>query len=260
MQRAIQTGAYSEALSLVPNTIEKAFEFPKVFEIEQIYGKETLLNMVETELVFLAAKFSTSGNLTDYQSKYVASELIEMYPKESVADFKTCFDMLAKGKFGTVYRIDANVIFESFQKYLEDKYEFLENRLMKEKDDAYNYSISEVAKIATNEKAIDYLQQMLDNIKSIDEKKPAPITEKDIREEGKERPKAKPYPSNTYEFSLMYSCLEEIKKKYLGHIRNLFEVESFQMFQFGEHKFLAPDKDTAQKIWDEASELFRKNK
>lgn len=236
--------------------MKKAIDFPKVFEMELAFGEESVKTMVEFELIQLARKFSTSGNLTDFQAQFVAGELIAMYPKESIADFKACFDGLVKGKYGTVYRIDANVIFETFLKYLEHKYEFIEDRLMKEKEDSYKIDILDVAKVVSNEKAIDYLQQMLDNISKIEEKKPMPLSKDDIKIMGQERWKPSKRPTPPSEFIQMEAAISKVKGKYFSHIKHLHEVETFEYFRFGEHTIFAPDKETATAIFDEAKQIF----
>jgi hypothetical protein len=133
----MQTGNLDRASGLMPSKIDLVLDQPKVFEVIKAIGEDPVKNQIEFELVNLAALMSVGGNLNRAQVPFIAEQLIELYPNESIADFKLCFTRGAIGLYGDIQRLDGITIGQWMKAYLEEKYEIIENKLRKEKDNIY---------------------------------------------------------------------------------------------------------------------------
>lgn len=138
---------------------------------------------------------SVGGNLNDAQVQFIADKLIELYPTESIADFKICFQRGAIGSYGAIQRMDGITIRDWMAKYLEEKYLIMEDMLMQEKDSLYKVpELTEqereyVSRLDVTKMLNDYAE----SVKSFDAKAILPMSEKEIEEEGHERPKRDVY-------------------------------------------------------------------
>lgn len=137
---AIAKADFKAASDLLPKTYQGALEQPKVRELVCIHGEATIKRMVEFELINLAALMSVGGNLNKAQVPFIAEQLIELYPNESIADFKLCFRKGSIGEYGDIQRLDGITIGQWMKSYLEAKYDAIVDAMMKEKD-AYNKPI-----------------------------------------------------------------------------------------------------------------------
>lgn len=179
---AIKANNFENAVSMMPKRIEQVFDQPKVNESILAIGANAVLNQVEYLLHQLASLLNVGGNLNDAQVQFIAEQLIQRYPNESIADFKLCFDRALTNAYGQIFRLDCIVVFEWMQKYMEEKYAILEDKLMKEKDEFYKPVVSE--------SNVDWLEQWKQSVSKVEIKAIRPLTEKEIKDEGQE--KAKP--------------------------------------------------------------------
>lgn len=122
----------------MPKRIEDALEFPILKEMIKASGEEIIQAYVEFELIKLADLVSVGGNLSNTQVPFIAETLIRTYPNETLADFKLCFQRGAMGNYGEIFRLDGVVIGLWMKAYLEEKYQVIENKLMKEKENLYD--------------------------------------------------------------------------------------------------------------------------
>lgn len=187
--KTLQSGRLDETSRLMPSTIEAALEFPLVRDVEREIGREQLRRYIEFELIKLAQLVSVGGNLNDAQVQFISGQLVERYPNESIADFKLCFERGITFRYGRIYRLDPTIIFEWMGCYLEEKYQVVEEKLVKEKDEYYK-----VPERTENPDVADkYIRQMLESLR------PEPVvsgmTEQEIKQEGQEKPKKQTYPS-----------------------------------------------------------------
>lgn len=165
-------------------------ECPLVRDAEREVGREQLRRYIEYELVKISQLVSVGGNLNDAQVQFISDQLVTRYPNESIADFKLCFERGITFRYGRIFRLDPTVIFEWMGLYLNEKYQVVEEKLMKEKDEYYRITVDPKL---TEDVADKYITQMLAALKP--DKVVSGITEEEIRQEGQQRPKRKPYPS-----------------------------------------------------------------
>lgn len=218
MQRAevqlLANNRWSEVSESLPSRIEGTFDLPKVSELVQATGLDSVAAFIEFELVKLSALVSVGGNLSKSQVPFIASQLIDLYPNETIADFKICFQRGARGDYGDIFRLDGLVIRKWMELYLEEKYQFLEDKLMKEKDHPHvpigpekiAYAPIKDGLPAPPEVAQKYIDELMEKLKP-DGKKIPPLTDDEIRREGQERPKASEYQMPSAEW------LEQRKKE-----------------------------------------------
>lgn len=180
-------------------------------------GEKTVCAFVEFELIKLAERINVGGNLTDGQIQFIASQLVGMYPNETIADFKICFEGLAMGKYvkqDKVFKLDGTEVGYAMRAYLDDKYQVLESELMKEKDNIYKPVVVE-ADPDTHQRWLDKLKEVT---KPMDNRKIPPITDEDIKKEGKDQPKANFHPVTT----LSQAQKNELHREYIRKNYDLY--------------------------------------
>lgn len=187
---AITGNNFKEASRLMPSKIEKVFDQPKVFEAVLAIGEVAVLNQIEYELELLADLMSVGGNLNSAQITFIAKNLVELYPSESIADFKICFNRGAIGTYGDIQRMDGITLRQWMEKYLEEKYTVMENILMREKENIYA-----PIKLTEQEKKhmIDVdamLNEYKATLKRFEPKAIRPMSEEEIKAEGQDDPDA----------------------------------------------------------------------
>lgn len=153
-------------------------------------GVEPVKRQIEFELVKLADLMSVGGNLNDAQVTFIAEQFIELYPSESIADFKICFNRGAIGAYGQIQRMDGITLRAWMEKYLEEKYIVMEDILMREKENMYK-------RVELNE---DEKRHLIDvdallneykaSLKKFEVKSIRPMSEDEIKAEGQDDPDA----------------------------------------------------------------------
>lgn len=193
---------------MLPSKIEQVFEEPKVREMVKAVGEQNVKLMIQFELIKLAELMSVGGNLNNAQVQFISDQLIELYPTESIADFKICFRRGAMGAYGQIQRMDGVTIGEWMKKYLVEKYEVLEDSMMKERDEYYKVIVPE-----NSER--DWLSEWQNAVNKSDGFKKVPdLTDEEIEVEGKAEPKRKVY---TYNESEAQINLREAREKLWGY-------------------------------------------
>lgn len=182
----------------MPKTLLQAIGQPPIIEVMKVTGNAPIVRYIEFELVTMASRISVGGNLTNAMVEFIAKQLIELFPNESLADFKLCFERGSIGQYGEIYRMDGIVLRGWMEKYLEEKYQVLEDKLVNEKESfTYNQPAQTLTDEAKQQQIKDRLQRWHDAIIGTEEKKISPLTDLEVRQEGHERPKAMKYRSTT---------------------------------------------------------------
>lgn len=131
----LKANKFDEIARSVKNKVSELLDCEPITALISHAGQQTVQAYVEAEIVKLAMNFNGNPalNLKDYQVPVIAEMLIENYKWESIEDFTLCFRKASCGMYGEIYRIDGAVIGQWMAKYLEEKYDALEQRKEKEK-------------------------------------------------------------------------------------------------------------------------------
>lgn len=186
----LASGQYDRVFELLPTKIEQALEQPKIFELVLSTLESSVIAQLEFMLIDLASLMSVGGNLNKAQVPFIARHILEIYPNESLADFKICFQRGAIGSYGEIQRLDGITIRGWITKYLDEKYTIVEDLLMREKENLYS--------IRTDipEDINRMLETYKQSIKSIDVRAIPTLTDEEAGEEGQPEPKKKKYIQN----------------------------------------------------------------
>jgi hypothetical protein len=237
---------FDQISAACPAKIEGTFDLPKVSELIMANGRENVELYVRFELIRLADLINVGGNLTTPQVNFIASELVSLFPNETIADFKLCFQRGARGEYGDIYRMDGIVIRGWMEKYLEEKYQVLENNLMKEKDDLYKPVIIPNQDELTK-KYLDILEKEL----RPDGKKIEPLTDLQIKREGQERPKSIEYNPPDGKYLVTNEKIKAICLKMYSGL-TFGQMSEFKKYCVEGYYIFCESKEKAEEIYIEA--------
>lgn len=158
MVQNLKAGRFDAIAKSVPNRVAELLDCETISGLMDHAGKQPVQTYLEIEIVKLAASVNVNPalNLKDHQVPQIAEMLIETYKWESLEDFTLCFRRGTMGFYGEIYRLDGAVIGTWMARYLEEKYDALEQRKAKEKPES---------KIVERDKDVvdgsKYIEQML---------------------------------------------------------------------------------------------------
>lgn len=199
----MQTNNLKEVSRLLPSTIPQAINQPPIIEWIKVVGRKKISNYLEFELIKLSTLVSVGGSFNNSQVEFLSDQLIELFPNESLADFKICFSRGAMGQYGNIFRMDGIIIRGWMEKYLDEKYQALEDKLMKEKETSM-YTIPEAPPVDQPNQT-DWYQKWLDAVGDASgTKKVRQLTDEEIEAEGQAEPKRKPYPYDESEAAIRW--------------------------------------------------------
>ena len=240
----------------MPRRIEDALDFPVVSEVVAVAGEKEVVKYVHFELIKLASLLSVGANLTDTQASFIAEELIRVFPNETLADFKLCFQRGAIGQYNIdgekdIFRMDGIVLRRWMEKYLEEKYQVIETRLMESKED-YHWNVPVEIDDEARRRDLKYLDEWkksLDN--AHDTRKPRAITDNDIHREGQvTRPRQQPYkPAYTAEYLAMKDKVERAAAEFY---KGRYSFDKFSIHLVEGHNVFAESLTDAQSIFQNA--------
>lgn len=133
----LQRDDFKHTSDLLPVTIKGALQQPPICEVMKVTGRSQVVRFVEFELIKMTTLISVGNNLNNAQVEFIATQLVEMFPNESLADFKICFQRGCIGQYGEIFRMDGIVLRKWMERYLDEKYTLLEEELMKSKDNPH---------------------------------------------------------------------------------------------------------------------------
>lgn len=177
--RTLQAANFKAVSESLPTKVKDALGQPPICEVEKVAGRGAVVRYIEFELIRLTALISVGGNLNDAQVQFIATQMVEMFPNESLADFKLCFERGCIGQYGEIYRMDGIVLRQWMEKYLDEKYQLVEAEVKKEKQSEQN---------------ADYTGQGYEKFKKYAEElrggmgKVPGMEEKEIKKHGQEKP------------------------------------------------------------------------
>lgn len=125
----------------LPTTVKNAIGQPPICDVARITGQAQVIRFIEFELIKLTQLISVGNNLSNVQVEFIATQLVEMFPNESLADFKICFQRGCIGQYGEIFRMDGIVLRKWMEKYLEEKYAIIDEQWQKEKSGEYHEPI-----------------------------------------------------------------------------------------------------------------------
>lgn len=179
-----QSGLVLSGLSL---SIRKAIESPSFNQLMAQGAKEERIEaLLGVMILKYANMLSVGGNLKQGQSIEFAKMIVSDWPTMSLDDFNILLSNGVKGRYGDIYRFDISVLYGWIEAY-QDQYWELKDNLPKQPS-------------ALEMLPDDKIQEIQDVIKESEVKAVIPITEKEIQEEGQEKPKKPEYtpPDKSY--------------------------------------------------------------
>jgi hypothetical protein len=169
----------------LPSRIEDALDLPVVREVVLVAGQTSVQAFIHFELIKLSNLISVGGNLNHQQAVFIAQELISLFPNETLADFKLCFQRGAIGQYGEIYRMDGIVIRGWMEKYLEEKYEVKVREMYKERDQLYQRIKNTEPEVENQDKHQEWLDKLKAAVDGIEAKKVPSLPDEMINELGK---------------------------------------------------------------------------
>ncbi len=215
-------------------TVEKIVETALPMSVVmQNVSPGDLERSLDIQLTKLVENLNLKWNLTPPQIKTIVEDLIDKYKSESLEDFILVFKKARQGEFGELYRLDSAVIFGWMEFYLSEKYEALERKLMREKDNIYKPMEPQ----APDELRDKYIDQMVQELKPTVDRSvlTKTISDEEIKAEGKARPKALDYTPPTAEYMDLRNKTRALAaKRYRGKTSfndlNNYIVEGVKIF------------------------------
>jgi hypothetical protein len=141
VQSLIQGHNISKIVEAMPRTIEKAVEVGQpIVMVKKLVSEKDIQALVEHELIRAAEMLNIDQrlNLQNHQIPTIAQGIIESFPNESLEDIVLCLRRGVMGRYDEkLLRLDGAMITQWMYKYLEEKYNVVEARLMSEKDNFY---------------------------------------------------------------------------------------------------------------------------
>jgi hypothetical protein len=183
MVSLLVNGKFDDLAKSVPNKISELLNCEPIQSLISHAGSDKVKAYLEAEIIKLALNFNGNPalNIKDYQVPVIAEQLIENYKWESVEDFTLCFRRASAGLYGEIYRIDGAVIGQWFSRYLDEKYDALEQKKAKEK---HQEKAQPVKDIVDGSK---YIQEMLENL-GVPKKEHGPREETEFQRHKLENP------------------------------------------------------------------------
>ena len=211
MVKFLQEGKLDRVAALMPLRIEEAVKGTPISVVARVVDPlriEAFLAFLLTKEVADMWNGDQRLNLQSHQIPIIAKSIMQDYPNENLADFTLCFRRGVMGKYTDkqekLLRIDGAVIFSWIDRYMDEKYQVIEDALYKEKDNQYFKNV--VPENSDRDWLSEWQKAVIesDGVRAVRD-----ITQEEIESEGREKPKKESYPATSY---------NEVKKRKL-HIQ-----------------------------------------
>jgi hypothetical protein len=126
---------FSDIVQSVGMNAKELLDRPPLAMLKKIEGMDLKLEMfLAAEIKKLVDMVNVNENLNiqQYQIPIIAQQFIENYPVESLEDFVLCFKRGAAGFYGVIYRLDVATLSDWMEKYLQEKYTYVEAKVKEE--------------------------------------------------------------------------------------------------------------------------------
>jgi hypothetical protein len=134
----LQAGNLKRVSELLPTTVRAAVGQPPICDVQKITGRAAIVRYIEFELIRMTTLISVGNNLDNEQIQFIATQLVEIFANESLADFKLCFQRGCIGQYGDIFRMDGIVLRKWMERYLEEKYRLVEEESKTEKESQHD--------------------------------------------------------------------------------------------------------------------------
>lgn len=213
--KLINTNRHADIIRCLATNIEEAQSAKPIKQL--MYDgaeKHKIENIVAVLVLQHARLLNVSGNLQEGQALEIAKALVDEFPYNSIDDFKLMLQNGIRSKYGVVYRFDIAVVFDWMYKYIDEFYEYREEMIRKQKSEEPKKLIPGVI---DDEKAKEYLKKWLEIIETSETKNPSPITEEEVKQEGREKPNRQVHRSTTIEEAILH-------QKRIQWMRECFDI------------------------------------
>lgn len=175
-------GDFKAVADSLPTKVSLATKEPPIRDLFKIVGHAKVVLFVKAELIKMSERINVNGNLSVEQLEFIATQLVELFPNESLADFKLCFERGCIGQYGEIFRMDGIVLRKWMEQYLDEKYTVIEEELKKEKSGEYYERKSSITDGPGRREFDEWANKMREGFK------PAGMTDADYRKYGQEKP------------------------------------------------------------------------
>lgn len=179
---SLAKGDFKAVSNLLPTKISQATKEPPMSDLIKIVGHGKIVLFVKSELIKMSERINVSGNLSVEQLEFIATQLVELFPNESLADFKLCFERGCIGQYGEIFRMDGIVLRKWMERYLDEKYALIEDELAKEKSGEYHERKASNEDGPGRKEFDEWANKMREGFK------PPSMTDADYRKYGQEKP------------------------------------------------------------------------
>jgi len=114
------------------------------------HEENTIMKAITKLLIFSAEYFNVSNKMSDVQAMQIASLFIDRYGNESLEDLVLCLKYAKLNRYGKTYnRLDGQILFEWFQKYLDEKYQEVENLHRQRRSDMIEHNTQSISAVGS---------------------------------------------------------------------------------------------------------------
>lgn len=153
-----------------------------ISELSRVTGTRQIAIALDIQLTRLVANLNLKWSVNDSQIKTIVEDIIDKFPNETIEDFVLCFKRARQGEYGELVRLDSAIVFSWIARYLDDKYQVLEDELRNERD-KFPHEMPEVEQDGPGYKAFkEYAKSLKTGMKV------PRISDADIKRYGQERP------------------------------------------------------------------------